>query len=293
MDSGYPAHWPHSHGRWRHSCPGLYISPSPPWRGNLLPTHTAQRSILWRCSRYRPGILTRVVRGESAQAAAPDEAAHWRAVLAAMALSPAQSSAISETRAALLTRMDSVSGFWGGGEKALRQGTPRGPVNRVARQSSGLDGLMSVLAWDQTLWPPCPCTHGSSPPSHPSRIPTGPGQAPQAAGAPGGAAQPRLPARHSGPTGGEAVRVGRDGGGGAFGGSPGRPGARSARASAPYPGPPGLSLSPSLACPPFPPLCSGSGPRRPWQQTWTRKKWRTGTPTWRPLRTRFLCARSA
>ncbi|KAL6782257.1 hypothetical protein ACKKBG_A06130 [Auxenochlorella protothecoides x Auxenochlorella symbiontica] len=74
----------------------------------LIGTARRLRSILWRCSRYRPGILTRVVRGESAQAAAPDEAAHWRAVLAAMALSPAQSSAISETRAALLTRMDSV-----------------------------------------------------------------------------------------------------------------------------------------------------------------------------------------
>ncbi|KFM27000.1 hypothetical protein F751_1136 [Auxenochlorella protothecoides] len=74
----------------------------------LIGTARRLRSILWRCSRYRPGILTRVVRGESAQAAAPDEAAHWRAVLAAMALSPAQSAAILETRAALLARMDSV-----------------------------------------------------------------------------------------------------------------------------------------------------------------------------------------
>lgn len=30
MDSGYPAHWALSHGRWRHSCPRLDISPFPP-----------------------------------------------------------------------------------------------------------------------------------------------------------------------------------------------------------------------------------------------------------------------
>lgn len=68
------------------------------------------RSLLWRCSRYRPGIVTRVVAGnpERAEAAVPNEEAHWGAVIEAMMLTPAQSQAISETRAALIQRMDKV-----------------------------------------------------------------------------------------------------------------------------------------------------------------------------------------
>lgn len=74
----------------------------------LIATMKRARSLLWRCSRYRPGVLTRVVAGDAAEASRGVGEGHWRAVIEAMALTPAQAQAIAETRAALLLRMDRI-----------------------------------------------------------------------------------------------------------------------------------------------------------------------------------------
>lgn len=74
----------------------------------LIATMKRARSLLWRCSRYRPGVLTRVVAGDAAEASRGVGEGHWRVVIEAMALTPAQAQAIAETRAALLLRMDRI-----------------------------------------------------------------------------------------------------------------------------------------------------------------------------------------